>query len=237
MSKQVAIITGGSNGYGKGVATYLAKDGGFDVVIVARDKARLQSVAKEIGADSFSADVTKAEDWVALRKYVIGKYGKIDVLINNAGGGVAIKPLVEQTLEQIKTSLDLNILSCILGCHTFVGDMMAAKSGTIINVASVCAKKGWPGFSVYSAGKGGMLIFTKCLHTELQPYNIRCTTFIPAAGRTDFGKNAGQPENPSPTGFFPEDAGRAMYDIVKLPSHLIVEEYIMWGMDQAVIPM
>jgi len=237
VSKQVVLISGASKGYGKGAATLLVKDGRYDVVISARDPEHTEAAAKEIGCDFFVADVTKTEDWSSLREYVINKYGRIDILVNNAGGGIAVKPLVKQSLEQIKQSIDLNLNGCIYGCYTFVQDMINAKSGLIINVTSVCAVKAWPGFSIYSAGKGGMRMFTKCLQTELQPFNIRCTTFVPAAGRTDFSVSAGLPENPNPVGIFPEDAGLAIYDIIKMPTHVLVEEYTMWGMDQMVVPM
>ena len=236
MEKQVVVITGASAGYGKGAAEWFQKDGGFYVVITSRNKENLEKVAKSIGTDYFVADVMNVEDWKELRKYVLEKYGKIDILINNAGGAVAMIPFSDYTVEQIEECLDLNIKSCALGVHTFINDMKERKNGTIINVASICAKRAWPGLAVYSAAKAAVLLFTKCLHTELQPFNIRCTTFIPAAGRTDFCKNAGN-DNRVEMGFFQEDAGRAMYDIVKMPAHVIVEEYQMWGMDQVVSPM
>jgi len=237
MDKKVAVITGGSNGYGMGLAEILAETGDYEIVIMARNQERTQKVANLLRCNAFVGDITIQNDWSELRKYVMDCFGRIDILVNNAGSGIVIAPLVEQTLEEIHNSLKLNLLGCILGCHTFAQDMMKAQSGLIINVTSVCATKAWPGFSVYSACKSGMRMFTKCLQTELQPYNVRCTTVIPGSGHTDFGVNAGLPADQKTIGLYKEDMGKALYSIIEMPSRLLVEEYVLWGIDQRVIPM
>jgi short-subunit dehydrogenase len=117
--------------------------------------------------------------------------------------------------------------------------MRAQKSGTIINFASVCAKEAWPGWSVYAAAKWGVLGFSKGLYTELQPDNIRVTCVIPAAAYTGFQKAT---EGVNPADFAnlslkAEDVAQVVVDICKLPSHAVIEDVTIWGIDQVVVPL
>lgn len=181
----VILITGGSSGYGKATAKKFA-DAGCQVIITGRNETALATAAKEIGAVPFCADVTSPDDWKNLRKFVETQYGKIDLLLNNAGGGVAIKNTAEQSVEDINKMVLLNLNGTIYGCREFAPMFLEQKQGTIINISSVCAKQAWPGWSVYAAAKWGVLGFTKGLTTELSPEGIRVTCLVPGAGDTAF---------------------------------------------------
>lgn len=236
MKNQVVLITGGSLGYGKAAAKAFA-DAGSRVIIAARRVQALEDAQAETGAESYICmDVTKADDWeqIALAK-IEARYGRLDVLINNAGGGVVINEITNQTADQIDTSIALNLTSVIYGCKTFAPVMKAQKSGTIINVASVCAKHAWPGWSVYAAAKWGVLGFSKNLYVDLQPYGIRVTCLVPGAGKTDFMKHMGQ-ENLDMK-LTADDVANAMLNVCTLPEHVVVEEMTVWGNDQIVIPL
>ena len=236
MKDRIVLITGGSQGYGKAAAKAFAQ-AGASVIIAARGEEALQQAQRETGSAGYVAmDVTRPEDWEnRALTYIQRRFGRLDVLINNAGGGVAIRELAQQTTEQIDSSIALNLSSAIYGSHTFAPMMKEQGSGTIINVASVCAKHAWPGWSIYAAAKGGVLGFSKNLYVELRPHGVRVTCLIPGAGATEFMKHAG--EQNMGMRLKAEDIAGAMLYICTLPEHVVVEEMTVWGNDQAVVPL
>jgi NADP-dependent 3-hydroxy acid dehydrogenase YdfG len=235
MRDKIVLITGGSQGYGKAAAKAFA-DSGARTVIAARKEEALVLALKETGSDSYICmDVTNPGDWEAARETVMQRYGKLDVLVNNAGGGIAIKKLCTQTPEEIEQSISLNLMSVIYGSRMFAQTFINQKSGTIINVASVCAKHAWPGWSVYSAAKWGVLGFSKNLDVELRPYGIRVTCLIPGAGATDFMRHAGEAN--LNMRLEASDVAKVMVNICELPLHVVVEELTIWGIDQTVVPL
>ena len=228
-------ITGGSSGYGKAMAQLFLADG-FTVIIAAHHGERLEQAAQELGCDSFRMDVTSSADWKKAAAYAQEKYGGIDILINNAGGGVAIRDTVDLTDEDIDRALDLNLKSVIYGSRAFAPMMMRQKRGTIVNISSVCAKQAWPQWTLYASAKWGVLGFSKGLYTELQPYNIRVSCAIPAAcGATNFDRSANLPARELL--MQPEDFAKAVVETCKLPQHAVVEEITVWGIDQVVVPL
>jgi len=230
----VIIITGGTSGYGYAAAKKFA-DAGERVIAVARNAEALEKTKETLGVDIFSADVTKEEDWNSLYKYVAEKYGRIDLLLNNAGGAVTLTPFLEQTSEQISYSIDFNLTSAMWGCKAFAPMMIDQKSGTIINIASVCANHAWPAYSVYAAAKAGLLNFSKSLYVELREFGIRVSCLIPAAGDTPFCINAGG--GPNPVMMKAPDFAQAIFDVFNLPPHIVVENMTVWGIDQEVVPL
>ena len=228
-------ITGGSSGYGKEMARLFTADG-YRVVIAARHADSLQAVAQEIGCDTFVMDVTNPADWKKAAAYAEETFGGLDILINNAGGGVAICDTVDLSDAQIDQAIDLNLKSVIYGCRDFAPLMIRQKRGTIVNISSVCAKQAWPQWTLYASAKWGVLGFSKGIYTELQPYNIRVSCAIPAAcGATNFDRNANLP--PRQLLMQPEDFAKAVVETCKLPQHVVVEEITVWGIDQVVVPL
>ncbi len=236
MKDKVVLITGGSQGYGKAAAECFS-EAGAKVVILSRSEDRLKKAMEATGADSYIAmDVKNADDWENIaRKHIQEKYGRIDVLINNAGGAVKLGDIASMSAATIDEIIALNLCSAIYGANTFAGMMMKQKSGTIINVASACAKHAWPGWSVYAAAKWGVLGFSKNLYVDLQPYQIRVSCIIPGAGATNFMEHAGAAN--MNVRLQAEDIGQAMLYISSLPPHVVVEEMIVWGSDQCVVPL
>ncbi|HPF55950.1 MAG TPA: SDR family oxidoreductase [Clostridiales bacterium] len=235
MKDKIVLITGGSQGYGKAMAKRFV-EGGATVIIAAKNLGKLEAAKQETGcAELFSMDVTSPADWERVKKFIEEKYGRLDVLINNAGGGVAIKEVTEQSIEEIDTAIKLNLNSVIYGSRAFAEMMKTQKSGTILNVSSVCAKEAWSAWSVYASAKSGVLNFSKGLYVELRPYNVRVTTLIPAAANTGFNGSAGIGEVPRL--LKPEDIAELTYDICKMPNHVVVEEITIWGIDQEVNPL
>lgn len=232
---RIVVITGATSGFGLAAAKKFHANG--DTVIVAsRNEEKVRRVVVENGfADGVRIDVACYADWLALRDHVKEKYGRIDVLVNNAGGGVCIADTVEQTVEDIDAAIALNLNSTIYGCKLF-GEMMKAQGdGIVINLASVCARHCWGGWSVYAAAKAGVLNFTKGFYVEMQPYGVRATCVIPAASATGFQSGAGiAEENQTLTA---EDIANAICYAANQPKGVVVEEMTVWGTSQQVQPL
>lgn len=234
MKDQIVLITGGTSGYGKAMAKAFT-DAGAKVVIAARKENELKDTAKEIGCDFLRMDVTDYCAWLEAKKMILEKYGRLDVLINNAGGGIAIKNVADQTKEEIDKAIALNLNSVIYGANVFAPVMCGQGSGTIINISSVCAKECWPEWSVYAAAKAGVLNFSKGLYTELQNQGVRVTCLIPAQAATRFQSAAGLADSTCKLGV--EDIAETALFICKLPARAVVEEVTVWGIDQVVVPL
>ena len=234
MNGKIVFITGGTSGYGKAMAKRFAQEGAR-VIIAARKQEELDAVSREIGCDALRMDVTDFAAWHSARAYVEEKYGRLDVLINNAGGGVAIKPVAEQTKVEIDRAILLNLNSVIYAANTFAPLFMAQRAGTILNMSSVCARQCWPEWSVYAAAKAGVLNFSKGLYTELQPYGVRVSCIIPAAAATGFHKAAHM--DSIKAALQPEDIADTAVYIASLPDRAVVEEVTVWGVDQVVSPL
>lgn len=234
MNGKIVFITGGTSGYGKAMAKRFVQEGAR-VIIAARKQEELDVVSREIGCDALRMDVTDFAAWHSARTYVEEKYGRLDVLINNAGGGVAIKPVAEQTKVEIDRAILLNLNSVIYAANTFAPLFMAQRAGTILNMSSVCARQCWPEWSVYAAAKAGVLNFSKGLYTELQPYGVRVTCLIPAAASTGFQKASGIGEVNNILGT--DDIAQTALFICKLPPRAVVEDVTVWGIDQVVNPL
>ena len=115
-SGKVVLITGGTSGFGRAIAEKMAQQGA-QVVITGRSEARVQETAAQLGVKGVAADVSRPEDWVRVRDLLEREYGRLDVLVNNAGTGVVIKDLCDQTLEEIRLCVDINLMGPIYGIH------------------------------------------------------------------------------------------------------------------------
>lgn len=228
------IVTGGSRGYGAGIAEAFVQ-AGARVWITGRDESRLRQTAGCIGASAFVADVADGSAWDRLLGEVKAQTGKLDVLVNNAGEGVHISLLYEQTDEAIARSLASNLTGAILGCRRAANLMKSQGSGLIVNTGSACSTHAWPGWSVYSAAKAGLLMFTRCLLTELRPHGVRVTSILPSWGQTDFTVGANLPARAPETlerCISPADLGFLVVQTAQLPAHLVAEEIKLWPMVQ-----
>jgi NAD(P)-dependent dehydrogenase (short-subunit alcohol dehydrogenase family) len=234
-----ALVTGASRGYGAGIAEQLAREGAR-VWIAARNAADLGAVARRIGAEAVPADVTRGEDWDRLLEAVTANGGRLDILVNNAGGTVRVAPLAEWADDEVEREVALNLTGAVLGCRRAAALMQKQKSGTIVNVTSVCAVEAWPQWGVYSAAKAGLLQLTKCLYAELRPHGARATCLIPSWGATNFSRAAGLPEFDPATAakcIQPLELGRVVADICALPAHLCLQELVLWPLVQEVAPL
>ena len=232
-----AIVTGGSSGFGKGIAAALAA-ADAEVWITGRNRERLFAAAEEMGVRAFVADASIGEDWDRL----LAEVGDVDVLVNNAGFGGKIAPLTEQDDADIAAVIATDLTGAILGASRAARIMAKRRRGVIVNISSVCALHAWPGWSVYTAAKAGLVKFSHALHTEMRPYGVRVSCLIPSWGQTNFNRAAGIPEAsgglmPSKDYISPNQLGNIVLDLVALPDHLTVPELVVQPMIQEIIPM
>lgn len=235
MSDKVVIVTGATSGYGLATAKMFHAHG--DRVIIASHNAEKvhQTVADCGFSDGYVMDVTDYDAWLGLKEFVIAKYGRIDVLVNNAGGGISIRETTAQTKETIDRIIALNLNGVIYGSGVIGTVMQRQHDGVIVNVSSVCAKHAWGGWSVYAAAKAGVLSFTKGLYVELQKHGVRATCVVPASASTGFQRAAKLSETNDSLSV--DDIASAVYYAATLPKRAVVEEMTVWGTSQVVEPL
>jgi hypothetical protein len=186
---KVALVTGASSGLGEEFARQLAERG-YDLVIVARRKDRLEKLAAELGGnvEVLEADLTAAAGLAAVQARLAK--GDIDMLVNNAGfgtNGVFADLPVERELQEI----DLNVRALTQLCHAALGPMRARRSGTIINVGSTASYQPIPFMATYAATKAYVLHLSEALHEEAKADGVTVTCLCPGFTRTEFHEQAG----------------------------------------------
>ena len=232
---RIVVITGASSGFGLATAKAFIKNGDT-VVMTSNNEAQLVAACEEIGgAMTVVMDVTVPADWERLRKAVIEKYGKIDILINNAGAGLSIKEVSDQTIEEIDSIIKLNLTSVIYGCREFGNQFKAQKMGTIINLASICARQCWPTWTTYAAAKAGVLNFSKGFYLEMKPHNVRVSCVIPSSASTGFQKASGI--GAVTDLLTADDIAQTILYVCNLPQHAVVEDVTVFGIDKDICPL
>lgn len=181
---KVVIITGASGGLGEQFAHAFAESGA-NVVLGARREKLLKKVADEVSdkyktkALSIKTDVTVESDIISLVNSTVKELGTVDVLVNNAGMYI-VKPLIEQTLEDWHTVMDVNLTSAFLATREVVKVMIPKKSGSVINISSTFGFGATEFTEVsYYASKGALVTMTKALAVELGKHNIRVNAIAP----------------------------------------------------------
>jgi NAD(P)-dependent dehydrogenase (short-subunit alcohol dehydrogenase family) len=174
---RVALVTGGASGLGRAIVARLASEGA-KVVSLDRDAERGAAVAAELGAEFRAGDVTREDDIVAAVEYAMSLTGRLDILCNNAGMQL-IAPLHETTNEQWDLVHAVNVRSTFWGCKHALKPMRAARSGAIVNTASISSFMGDPLLPAYTATKHAILGLTRSVGVNYAAEGIRCNCVCP----------------------------------------------------------
>lgn len=187
LKDKVIVITGGSQGFGKELAKSFINNGS-KVIISSHEKESLKLTANELSIDSFIADVTSFEDVKKLSEYVIQKYGKIDIWINNAGIQIAPSLVEEVNIEKLHYLFDVNFFGYFYGCQVALAQMKKQNNGLIININSTAGLDGKPEISAYSSSKFAIKGLTESIRKEVKDFNIQVYGIFPGGMQTDIYK-------------------------------------------------
>jgi 3(or 17)beta-hydroxysteroid dehydrogenase len=226
---KVVLVTGGGSGLGAADCELLAREGATVIVSDVRLEAA-QAVADRIGtaAVAMALDVASEAAWIAVMAAIEAKFGRLDVLVNNAGV-VVVADVEATTLEQFRWVNSIMTDGVFLGCKYAIGLMHKGGGGSIINMSSTGALLGYPVFFAYSAAKGAVRSMTKSIAVMCQDkgYKIRCNSVHPGAIETPMVQEAsgrvGQ-EQAVPEGVLPAGAVGAPADVAAMVLYLASDE-------------
>ena len=233
LNGKIALITGGSRGIGKAIALALAEEG-VNVAITGRNEEKLKAVVQEIeqkGVKSAYAvfDITsKTEVYGALEK-LQKDFGKIDVLVNNAGIA-AFGGILEMEDEKWEEIVKTNLFGAYYVVKAVVPSMVERKTGDIINISSTAGLKGNAMTSAYSASKFGLIGMSESMMLELRKQNIRVTTLMPSTIASDMSKEVLKITDGNPEKVLqPEDFAELVVDLLKLNKRAMLANASLWS--------
>jgi len=236
-----AVISGVGSGFAKATAELFAQKDQCSLVMFDINEGDLKKTAencKKAGSKvvSFKGDATRLDTFKEALEKCLENFGKVDFLINYAGGAVRVAPIEEMDDEINKKIIDLNLNSTIMSCRTFTPQFKKQGYGKIINVSSACDRRSWPEWSVYSAAKAAVNAFTRCLYTELRPHGICVGLLVPGGSNTSFQKAEGVEkfEWDEEMAVRPEHFADMVYQSCALTKGGCVTEMVVYGLAQDV---
>jgi NAD(P)-dependent dehydrogenase (short-subunit alcohol dehydrogenase family) len=242
LAGKVAVITGASSGFAKATAECFAAKDRASLVLIDINEPGLKDTAatcQKAGSKVvvLPADVTKPGTFERALKECMAAFGRVDFLINYAGGALKVAPVEEMDDEINRKIIDLNLTSTIRSCRTFTPQFKAQGYGKIINVSSACDRRSWPGWSVYSAAKAAVNSFTRCLYTELRPHGICVMLLVPGGSNTGFqaaAQGVNKFEWDEALAVRPEHFADMVYQACALTRGGCVPEMMVYGLAQDV---
>ena len=221
--KKIIVITGGSDGLGKSIASRLAENEENEVIILAKNEDKLMNAAIETNSDYQLCDVTDFTSIETAVQVILQKYGRIDVLINNAGVWLA-GDLTECSYETISNCIDVNTKGPIYMTKAVLPSMYKNKKGLIINVCSQSSFDNDDFSVVYNASKWAMRGFNRSIQKSASKKGIKVTGFYPGFMQTDLFKKAGNDYDTS-TGLETEKVAKAIEFIINCDEDVIIPEF------------
>ncbi|MBY8999880.1 MAG: SDR family NAD(P)-dependent oxidoreductase [Candidatus Heimdallarchaeota archaeon] len=224
---KVVLITGASSGIGKNVALALASSR-MKLIIIARRENKLMQTARSLNKLKIKnlpivGDIRNREDREKIIRYSLKKFGRIDVLINNAGLGKA-NLFLEQSSEEIDELIETNILGLIKMSKLVIPIMKEQNDGHIINISSSLALLPVYPFAVYCATKSAVKTFSDCIREEVKEYGIKVSTVLPGPYNTEFHKVAGLDDS-SYTSFTVLKLADKIAKLVKKPKENLIQPW------------
>ena len=222
---KIALVTGASRGIGREIAKELSNQGIKVIANYNKSEEQAQSLQKENeNIDIYKADVSNRIEVKKMEDYVLDRYGKIDILINNAGIS-EWRIFTETTDEDWNRMMNNNLYSAFCMTQEVLPNMIHNKKGNIINISSIWGMVGASCESIYSISKAGIDAMTKSLAKELGPSNIRVNSIAPGAIYTDMNKNLSASEIEELNNEIPLGRIGKTKDIAKCIKWLIEDEY------------
>src|SRR4051794_1362386 len=230
MAQRAAIVTGASSGIGLAIAEMLGEEG-YGLTIAARRPEKLEAAAQQLRDKGYEIEVVAGPlgDEEGVKSVVDAhraRFGRLDVLVNNAGVGIGA-PVAEIDTKKLDIQLGVNLRSIILFYRECVELLRAAaadhRSALVVNTASIAGKRGQPWLSVYSATKGAVVNFTEAMHKELSNEGIKSTALCPGfvdTPMTDFVKGS----VPAQDMITPDDIAEAVRLLLRVSPACIIPE-------------
>jgi len=229
LEEKVAIVTGSSSGIGKAIALRFGEEGA-KVVLAARRLPLCQALAARIQenggeATAIQTDISSEQQVNALIQQTVTKYGRLDVLVNNAGifGGGRVAETDPKTFEEVMAT---NLRGTFFCCRAGFQQMKIQKGGLIINMSSVAGVQAWAGTGIYSASKHGIMALTKSLADEGRAYNIKVSAICPA-GVADELVDASPEDILRSEKIDPFDIAQTALYLAELGPHAVVHKIIV----------
>jgi len=193
LSEKVIVITGASSGFGEGIARRCA-GAGATVVVAARSAGKLEQLAAELGANAgralaVPADIARAKDVTRLAEITLDRFGRADVLVNNAGFGVFDR-FAEARLEDLQEMIDVNLCGTTRCTQAFLPGMLRRRSGQIVIMASLAGLIASMNMAFYTATKFALVGLARTLMLELYGTGVRCALICPGVASTGFQQRA-----------------------------------------------
>jgi NAD(P)-dependent dehydrogenase (short-subunit alcohol dehydrogenase family) len=226
LTGRVALVTGAGRGIGRAISITLA-DAGAKVFLTARSADQLEETVLEIRArgreaDCLAADVSSEADAAAVFAALQQRFGRLDALVNNAGQGI-IGPVADLPVSALDTMLAVNVRGLYLFCQKALQVMIPARSGYIVNIASVAGFRVYAGQGAYAASKHAVMGITKGLAVEGQPHGIRVSAVLPGAVDTALMTSM-RPDLDKSQLMRPEDVADAVLYLLSLSETCAVDE-------------
>ena len=221
LTGKVAVITGGSRGIGRTIGRLLVAHGAT-VVVAARNQADVERTAAELGGSDgtrvlgVACDVRRWDDCQALVDRTVAAFGRLDVLVNNAGVGV-FAPLEAMSLEEWHRQIETNLDGVFHCCRAALHHLTQAE-GWIINIGSLAGRNAFSGGTAYNATKFGLLGFSEALMLEVRHAGVRVACVMPGSVATEFGAGAADAADWK---LHPEDVAQVVLDLLAFPARAL----------------
>lgn len=225
IENKVVVVTGASGGIGEALARQLAPKGA-KVVLAARSREKLDQLAKELpGSVAITADMRNSVDIQKLISDTVTKFGRVDILINNAGQGM-YGPVEKIDVKKYQEIIDLNIFGPLLAMQAVIPQMRQQGGGMILNISSRVSKNYFPYLAAYSSTKYALNSLSLTARKELEPDKIVVSVFHPKMTATKFGENAfgARPERTRQSGNY--QAGQPNVDTADQVAEKVIEQII-----------
>jgi 3-oxoacyl-[acyl-carrier protein] reductase len=224
----VALVTGGSSGIGRETARMLAERGA-QVVIMSRSAERLEAAAHDIGAIAMAGDVASTADVERVFAAIRERFGRLDILINNAGMALGWAELTEVDVESMRKVYAVNVFGAMLVGQAAARMFKEQRSGNIVNIGSTASLKGYAKGTVYSSSKFALRGMTQCWQDELRPFNVRVTQMNPSYVATAFGTADGTPRAEEANKLRSTEIAHQICALLEMDDRGFIPEVTVWA--------